>query len=316
MSSSTHGFASPSETDMRPLADETDELPPAGRPQWRLVGSALTHDYAALMGLIVIVLLIVFAVIGPYFASSPTQIQMARLVNGSMHFAPFPPSPQNFFGTDQLGRDIFSRVLYGLRTSLEIGLLVRGLTIIAGTILGIIAGYTGGIADSAIMRTVDILYAFPVILLAMAITAVTGPGFNTIVLALVIVSWPDVARLTRSQALSLRQAPYAEAARALGASTTHIMSHHIVPNMLDTVVVAFSIGVPGAIMYEAGLSFFGFGIQPPDPSLGSIIADGRGYITSAWWYPLFPGLVLVLITVSFNLLGDGLARALDPRRRA
>ncbi len=315
MSLSTHGFAPRNSVDGNVGAGEPEELFRAESSLRQRVARAFTRDRTALTGLVVIVILVAFAVVGPYFAASPTQIQMERMVGGSMSFAPFSPGFRNLFGTDQLGRDIFSRVLYGLRTSLEIGILVRGVTIVLGAFLGLVAGYARGIADTVTMRIVDILYAFPVILLAMAITVVMGPGFKTIVIALVLVSWPDVARLTRSQTLSLRQAPYVDAARAIGASTPRIISRHIIPNMLDTLVVTFSIGVPGAIMYEAGLSFFGFGIQPPNPSLGSIIADGRGYITSAWWYPLFPGLVLVLITISFNLLGDGLARALDPRRR-
>lgn len=311
MSSLIHASVPPDHVE-----DSGDDMPPADSPASRLVVAALAHDYTALTGLVVIVCLAGLAVIGPYFAASPTEIHMERMVHGAMQFAPFAPSRDNIFGTDQLGRDIFSRVLYGLRTSLIIGIVVRGFTIVAGVALGVVAGYNGGPVDTVLMRVVDILYAFPVILLAMAITVVLGPGFNTIVLALVLVSWPDVARLIRSQTLSLRNAPHVEAARVIGTSTPRILYRHIVPNLLDTIIVAFSIGVPGAIMYEAGLSFFGFGIQPPNPSLGSIIADGRGYITSAWWYSLFPGLVLVLITLSFNLVGDSFARALDPRRRS
>lgn len=302
-----------------PLKDpiiSQDDLASRRPRAFRLILRQLSGDVSALAGFLIILVLVLLAILGPTFTVSPTKIGMQRIVHGISQLAPFSPSWQNPFGTDQLGRDIFSRVLYGLRTSLLIGVVVRGLTIVAGSLLGLIAGYVGGLIDTIIMRVVDILYAFPVILLAMAITAILGPGFRTIVLALILVSWPDVARLVRSQTLVLKEAAYVDAARTIGSKTWPILLRHIMPNTIDIIVVTFSIGIPGAIMYEAGLSFFGFGLQPPMPSLGSIIADGRGYITTAWWYPFFPGLVLMLVTVSFNLLGDGLGRALDPRRRS
>lgn len=273
----------------------------------------LRRNNLSMISLGFIILLILVAIIGPFLTQSPTKIEMRRVENGQTIQPPFPPNPKNWFGTDQLGRDIFSRVLLGLRTSLIVGVIVRGFTMIAGIIIGLISGYIGGSVDNVIMRITDIMLVFPPILLAMTITAVLGPGLFTVCVALVLVAWPDVARLVRGQVLYLKEECYIEASKCLGASKIRILFSHILPNCLSLIIVSFSMGIPGAIMYEAGLSFFGFGIQPPSPSLGSIISDGRGYITVAPWYPAFPGLVLALIVLSFNLLGDGLIDALNPR---
>ena len=281
--------------------------------QLKITWNRLRKDKVAMIGLVFICVFIILALITPLFeVLNPEAIESRRMVDGKNIFPPYKPSFDNFFGTDQIGRDIFSRVLYGIRVSLFVGVLVRGLTMFVGVTLGIISGYFGGIVDVILMRLTDVLLAFPVLLLAMAITFVLGPSLSTVCIALIIVGWPDVARLIRGQVIALKTKEYVEASKALGASSVRIMFKEILPNCLALIVVSFSMGIPGAIMYEAGLSFFGFGIQPPTPSLGSIIADGRGYISIAPWYIIFPGLALILIVISFNMLGDGLIDALDP----
>lgn len=266
-----------------------------------------------LIGVGVILVFVLLAAFAPYIVTDPTQIEMRREQDGETIHPPFPPSPRNLFGTDQLGRDIFARVVFGLRTSLIVGILVRGLSMVAGTMLGLISGYFPKAVDDVIMRITDIMLAFPVILLAMTVTAVLGPGLVTVCIALALVAWPDVARLVRGQVLAIKGQTYVEAARSVGAGNWRILLRHVLPNCMGPIIVAFSMGIPGAIMYEAGLSFFGFGIQPPTPSLGSIISDGRGYITVAPWYPGFPGLVLTLLVLSVNLVGDGLIDVMNTR---
>lgn len=273
----------------------------------------LKRDKVAMAGLAVIVFFILLAVIGPLLPGlDPEALESRRVVDGVNTFPPFAPDMNHWMGTDQLGRDIFSRVIYGIRTSLIVGVIARGLTMVVGITLGVIAAYYGGWVDMVLMRLTDVFLAFPVMLLAMLITLVLGPSLFTVCVALVVVGWPDVTRLIRGQALSLKNKDYVKASRALGASDLWIIVRQILPNCLSLVIVSFSMGIPGAIMYESGLSFFGFGIRPPAPSLGNIIADARGYMTICPWYILFPGLALVLIVVAFNILGDGLNDALDP----
>jgi peptide/nickel transport system permease protein len=276
---------------------------------------AFTRNRLAMASLGFILLLTALAILAPLIAKSPTQIEMRRTVGTQTLNPPFAPGVRNWFGTDQLGRDIYARILFGLRTSLVVGVIVRGATMLVGILIGLVSGYFPGLVDNVIMRITDTMLVFPVLLLAMTITAILGPGLYTVCFALVLVAWPDVARLIRGQVLSIRRQAYVEAARSIGAKDRRIIFKHILPNCLGVIVVAFSMGIPGAIMYEAGLSFFGYGIQPPTPSLGSLIANGRGYMMVAPWYPGFPGLVLALLVLSFNLLGDAIIDAFDPRER-
>lgn len=275
----------------------------------------LSKNRLAMISLGFIGLTILLALLAPLIASDPNQIEMRRLEDGVNLAPPYSPSMKNWFGTDQLGRDIFSRVLFGLRTSLLVGVIVRGITMLVGIVIGLFSGFYPGIIDSIVMRVTDIMLVFPVLLLAMTVTAILGPGLPTVCLALVLVSWPDVARLVRGQVLAIRERPFIEAARCSGVKNSRIIFRHILPNCFGEIVVAFSMGIPGAIMYEAGLSFFGYGIQPPTPSLGSLIANGRGYMINAPWYIGFPGVVLMLLVLSFNLLGDGLIDAFDARKK-
>ena len=279
----------------------------------------LKKDKAAMIGLGMIVLFVILAVIAPLIpALDPEAIESRRIVDGETILPPYPPSLQNIMGSDQLGRDIFSRVLYGVRVSLLVGVVARGLTMLLGVTLGVVSAYYGGWVDALIMRITDIFLAFPVMLLAMVITLILGPSLMTICIAIMLVGWPDVARLIRGQALKLKNKDYVRASRALGASGLWIIVKQILPNCLSLIIVSFSMGVPGAIMYEAGMSFFGYGIPAPAPSLGNMISDARGYMTVCPWYILFPGIALILIVVAFNIFGDGLNDALDPyaRRRS
>ena len=274
----------------------------------------LWRSKPAAISMLFIIMLAVIGLFAPVIApKDPKEIEIFREVEGQVINPPYPPSVENWFGTDQLGRDIFSRVLYGIRTSLIIGLLVRGGVMIVGVCLGVSAGYLPGIVAKATMRLTDVMLAFPALIIAMAVTAILGPSLSTVIVALVLVGWPDVTRLVYGQTLGIRSSDYVLAARALGANSFRIITRQILPNIANPIIVAFSMGIPGAIMYEAGLSFFGFGIQPPMPSLGLIISDGRGYLTVAPWYTIFPGLTLVAIVLAFNFLGEGLIDVLDPR---
>jgi len=275
-------------------------------PLWR----TLLRNPMLIISSFVVVLLVFVGIfadrVAPY---DPTAIHMGGIiVNGKRVQPPYPPSAQYWFGTDQLGRDIFSRVLYGIRTSLFIGVVVRGGVMVVGITLALIAGQWIGLVRGGILRFTEIMLAFPPLLIAMALTAALGPSLQTVTIALILVGWPDVVRLIYGQVLLTREMDYIEAARSVGATDFRILMRHILPNIREILVVAFSVGIPGAVMYEAGLSFFGFGIQPPTPSLGSIISDGRGYSAVAPWYPLFPGLALVVIVLAFNFLGEGLLK--------
>lgn len=279
----------------------------------------LRKDRAAMAGLVLILIFVLLSLCAPMIpALDPEAIESRREIGGETVLPPYAPSVRNLMGTDQLGRDIFARVLYGIRVSLVVGVAARGLTMLLGVTLGVVSAYYGGWVDALIMRVTDIFLAFPVMLLAMVITLILKPSLMTVCVAIMLVGWPDVTRLIRGQALKLKNKDYVRASRALGARDSWIILRQILPNCLSLIIVSFSMGVPGAIMYEAGMSFFGYGIQAPTPSLGNMIADARGYMTVCPWYILFPGLALALIVVAFNIFGDGLNDALDPyaRRRS
>jgi peptide/nickel transport system permease protein len=226
-----------------------------------------------------------------------------------------PPSPAHWLGTDQLGRDVLSRLLFGARISLTVGLVVVGTAGTFGTLVGLVAGYTGGLVDEALMRVTDVFLAFPALILAMAIAGALGPSLNNAMIAIAVVTWPVYARLVRGQVLSLREREFVEAARSLGASTARILWRHILPNTLAPILVQASFDMGGAILSAAGLSFIGFGAQPPTPEWGVMISDGRKYVSTQSWLSLFPGLAILLTVAAFNLIGDGLRDSLDPRLR-
>jgi len=226
-----------------------------------------------------------------------------------------PPSSKYLFGTDDVGRDILSRVIYGSRISLRICTLVVGLTIGIGTILGIISGYWGGWIDELIMRISDVFLAFPALILAMAIAAALGPSLENVILAMVVIWWPRYARVTRGQVLVLREIDYIVAARAIGVHNRRIIMRHILPNCVSPVLIQATLDMGEVLLTAATLSFIGFGAQPPTPEWGAMISLGRNYLRDNWWYATFPGLAILLTVIGFNLLGDAARDILDPRLR-
>ncbi|MGB9627125.1 MAG: oligopeptide ABC transporter permease [Thermodesulfobacteriota bacterium] len=226
-----------------------------------------------------------------------------------------PPSSEHYLGTDQLGRDVFSRMLYGSRVSLSVGFVAVAISILIGILVGALAGYYGGWVDSVLMRFVDVMLCFPSFFLILTVVALLGPSLFKVMLVIGITSWMGTSRFVRAEFLSLRERDFVQAAKALGVRDRRIIFRHILPNALAPVFVTATLDVATAILVEAGLSFLGFGVQPPAPSWGNILTEGRTYIFDAWWLTLFPGLAILVTVLSFNLLGEGLRDALDPRLR-
>jgi peptide/nickel transport system permease protein len=225
------------------------------------------------------------------------------------------PSAQHVLGTDQLGRDVFSRMLYGSRISLSVGFVAVAISILIGILVGALAGYYGGWADSLLMRFVDIMICFPSFFLILTVVALLGPSLVKVMFVIGITSWMGTSRFVRAEFLSLRERDFVQAAKALGVKDLRIIYRHILPNALAPVFVTATLDVATAILVEAGLSFLGFGAQPPAPSWGNILTEGRTYIFDAWWLTIFPGFAILITVLSFNLLGEGLRDALDPRLR-
>jgi len=226
-----------------------------------------------------------------------------------------PPSGAHWFGTDELGRDVLSRVLTGLQASMTVAVVSVVCAAVVGTALGVTAGYRRGWLDTVVMRVVDVMFAFPVLLLAMAIVAVLGPGLGTTIAAISIVYVPIFARVARASTLAVREEPYVAVSRTMGTGTAYIVARHVLPNITGPLIVQTSLSLAFAILSEAALSFLGLGIQPPQPSLGRMIFDSQGFVTLAWWMPVFPGAAIVVIVLACNLLGDGLRDVLDPKQR-
>ncbi|BCI79191.1 ABC transporter permease [Mycolicibacterium sp. TY66] len=226
-----------------------------------------------------------------------------------------PPSGAHWFGTDELGRDVVSRVLTGLQASMTVAVVSVACAAVVGTALGVMAGYRGGWLDTVVMRVVDVMFAFPVLLLAMAIVAVLGPGLGTTIAAIGIVYVPIFARVARASTLAVREEPYVAVSRTMGTGTAYILRRHVLPNITGPLIVQTSLSLAFAILSEAALSFLGLGIQPPQPSLGRMIFDSQGFVTLAWWMAVFPGAAIVVIVLACNLLGDGLRDVLDPKQR-
>jgi peptide/nickel transport system permease protein len=224
-----------------------------------------------------------------------------------------PPSAAHWFGTDELGRDVFTRIIYGARISLKVGFVAVGIAVVLGTAVGLFAGYYGGIADNLLMRLVDIMLCFPTFFLILAVIAMLEPSIWYIMVIIGLTGWMGVARLVRAEVLSLRERDFVQAARALGASDRRIIFRHILPNALAPILVAATLGVAGAILTESALSFLGIGVQPPTPSWGNMLTAGKDYLEFAWWLSLFPGMAILVTVVSYNLLGEGIRDALDPR---
>lgn len=270
---------------------------------WRLRQSPLT-----LLGLLIVIAVVGVIVLAPVLAGAdPLKADLTARLR--------PPMPGHPFGTDEVGRDLFARVLYGARLSVGTGLAVVTVAAAGGILLGSITGYVGGNFDLLIMRLLDIILAFPSMVLAMALAAALKPDLWSAMAAVAFVKIPVYVRLVRGQALALREQPFVKAARTFGASTTWIIGRHVVPGVLSVVVVQASLGVGEAILITASLSFLGLGAQPPAPEWGAMISVGRQYILDQWWYATFPGVAIFITTMAFNLLGDGVRDLLDPRGR-
>lgn len=260
-----------------------------------------------LIGLFLLVLLVLVALLAPLIAPDPTRQNIAQRLQ--------PPSVEHWLGTDQLGRDVWARVAHGAGISLRVGFGVVILSVLLGVLVGLLAGTSGGAWDNLLMRLTDIFFAFPSLILAMAIAAALGPNLNNTIIAVALVSWPIYARLVRANVLALREREFVEAARALGASQSRLMLRHLLPNTLTPVFVQASFDVGGAILTAAGLSFIGFGAQPPTPEWGAMVSETRSYIAEAIWAPTAPAIGILLTVLAFNLLGDALRDVLDPRGR-
>lgn len=226
-----------------------------------------------------------------------------------------PPSGSHWFGTDELGRDVFSRVLVATQASMRVAVVSVAFAAVVGVTVGLVSGYRGGWLDTVFMRVVDVMFAFPVLLLALAVVAILGPGVTTTILAIGIVYTPIFARVSRASTMSVRVEPFVSVSRSMGTGHLYILGRHILPNIAGPLVVQTSLSLAFAILSEAALSFLGLGIQPPQPSLGRMIFDSQGFVTMAWWMAVFPGAAIFVAVLAFNLLGDGLRDVLDPRQR-
>jgi peptide/nickel transport system permease protein len=260
------------------------------------------------VGAAVVAAIVLVAVFAPLLAPSDPLAQ--HVAQGAQA-----PSAAHWFGTDKLGRDVFARILYGARISIRIGFVAVGLAITVGTLIGLVAGYAGKRTDAVLMGAMDLMLAFPSIILAIAITTILGPSINNLMLAVGIVYVPQYARLARSSVLAVKEHEYVEAARAIGAGTPAILVRHVLPNILAPLLVQATLGIATAELEAAGLSYLGLGARPPAPEWGAMLNDARDYWLTAPWALIFPGVSITLLVLGFNLLGDGLRDALDPRDR-
>lgn len=268
----------------------------------------MLRNPVSLAGSAVLLIVVLAALLGPTVAPfGVNDTDVTRALNG--------PSATHWFGTDDLGRDQLSRVLVAARVSMEVALVSVGIALVVGVSVGLVSGYLGGATDSVLMRVVDVLFAFPVLLLALAIVAVLGPGLTSAMIAIGVVYTPIFARVTRASTLSVRSEPYVHASRTMGTGNAYVVWHHVLPNISGPVIVQTSLSLAFAILSEAALSFLGLGVQPPQPSWGRMLFDAQDFIGVAWWMSVFPGLAILLTTLAFNLVGDGLAQVLDPKRR-
>lgn len=312
MPSSTHasGTSEPAQAgrarlDVAPIAAARA----GGRSAVQMAARRFWRNGNARVGLIMIVIFALIAVFAAWFApEGPDQENLAGILK--------PPSAKHLIGTDELGRDVFSRVILGTRISMTVGLVAVSGALSAGALLGITAGYFGGRVESAIMRVMDVMLAFPAIILAIGIVALRGPGLNNAVLAVSIVNIPTFARVARASTLAIKEFEYVAAARALGAPAWRVLLRSILPNAAAPLVVQGTLGIGGAIIEAAALGFLGLGAQPPAPEWGAMLSDAYKYLLTAVWAALAPGLAIALVVLSFNLAGDGLHDALDPRLSA
>lgn len=268
--------------------------------------SRFRRNPLTLVGGVIFLLFVLIALLAPILSPyDPEQVQMSLALKA--------PSTDHLFGTDEVGRDLFSRVVYGTRLSLGMGISIILISGLIGILLGAVAGYRGGTFGQIIMRIMDIILAFPTLILAMALSAALGPSLLNAILAIVIVKIPAYVRLARSETLVVKEKLFVKAARTFGLSDSWIIIRHIIPNIITPVIIQMTLDLGDAILMVATLGFLGLGVQPPTPEWGSIINTGWKYFLDQWWYPTFPGIAIFLVTISFNILGDGLRDMLDPK---
>jgi peptide/nickel transport system permease protein len=262
----------------------------------------------AISGLVIVLFFFAVSIFAPVISPyDPSEINRDELLES--------PGPDHLFGTDKLGRDVLSRMIYGSRISLKVGFVAVGITIVIGAFLGALAGFYGGVLDAVIMRFVDVMLCFPAFFLILAVIAILEPSIWNIMVVIGLTGWMGVARLVRAEFLTLTKRDFVLAARAQGAGDFRIIFGHVLPNALGPILVAATLGVAGAILTESALSFLGIGVQPPTPSWGNILTDGQDTIAVAWWLSLYPGLAILLTVLGYNLLGEGIRDAMDPRLR-
>ncbi|MEA2318414.1 MAG: peptide/nickel transport system permease protein [Solirubrobacteraceae bacterium] len=310
------------------LIDESGERKIVARSPTQLFVMRFRRDRIAMVALVFILLLVFVAVFAPLITKvlgvPGPKVQTTDALDA--FGTPTGPSSRHPFGVDQLGRDLVSRTIYGARVSLEAAILGTGLAVIIGTAVGLVAGFFGGVVDTLLSRFTDLVLAFPILLLGLGLAAACSgaqgclgglvqPGLAVVILVISLFTWPYIARIVRGQTLSLREKEFVEAARSLGASNTRIIARDILPNLTAPLIVYGSLLIPVNILLEASLSFLGVGVQGGTPSWGAMIAEASGQFPDTWWYMLFPGLALLLTVLAFNLVGDGLQDALNPRRK-
>lgn len=272
---------------------------------WDKFKNMIKSNKLAAISLIIILVFCIYAIFAPYLAPHDPILQDYENVRAV-------PSSEHLLGTDELGRDVFSRIIYGARISLVIGLVPTSISMVIGTILGLMAGFLGKKVDFVIMRLADIMLAFPSLLLAMVVMYTLGSSLVNIFIALSVVSWAGTARVVRSQTLSLKEKEFVEAARSIGVKKSVIMLRHILPNCLPSLIVLFTMNIPGSILSESSLSFLGIGAQPPTSSWGLMVVNGKQWLFSEPWIAIAPGVAILIIVLAFNFLGDGLRDAIDP----
>jgi peptide/nickel transport system permease protein len=287
-----------------------------GRSQWWLTWRRLRHDKMAMISMAVIIAMAIIAIAAPAFAAltghAPNSVYPNQGLSASG--APVGPGSHGFLlGTDELGRDLFVRIVYGARVSLFVGIVTTGIGTAAGVSIGLITGYLGGWVDAVLARVIDSVLAFPYVVLALSLAVVLGPSLPVVIAVISFFSWAAISRVVRGQALSIKEKEYIEAARSLGAGPWRIMFIDILPNLIAPVLVLATLSIPAAITFEATLDYLGLGVQPPTATWGNILAGAQSYYSVAWWYLVFPALALVITTIAFNLLGDGVRDAMDPR---
>jgi peptide/nickel transport system permease protein len=309
-----------------PLAGAEDAPAVAGRTPWQLFWQKVREDRVALVALGFIVFEILAALLAPWIVKAlahPPNAQFPQQLDPAFG-TPTGPSRSFLFGVDTVGRDVFARVLYGARVSLEVALVATAASVVLGVVLGMVAGYFRGAADTFISRLIDVTLAFPILLLALGIASscslgngcaggLIKPGLSTVTVAIVVVNWTYIGRIIRGQVLSLREEEFVEAARASGAGELTILFRELLPNLVAPIVVYSTLVIPQNILLEAALSFLGVGINPPQASWGEMLAEATPIFATAWWFFVFPGVALLLTVLAFNLLGDGVRDALDPR---